>query len=206
MRLVSERCRLDDVWDEASHRIDHDHRRQLPAGQHEVADGKLLVDVAFDDALVDALVMPAHDDEMRQRRETARGGLIEERALRGDSWAGLPFEEGISVATAADQESARGARAGPAGADYLRRRRVVEKERVTRRPLGVMLVIRTLTRTSRPGRSSRRPVLVSLAETLPLFRAGMVNNPLLASTTAFVAGALVVAAAATRPRRVRRGT
>src|SRR5439155_9115271 len=83
VRLVSERCRLDDARDEASHRIDHDHRCQLAAGQHEVADRKLLVDVAFDDALVDALVMPADDHEMRQLRKALRGGLIEQSALCG---------------------------------------------------------------------------------------------------------------------------
>src|SRR5438477_6565498 len=83
VRLVSERCRLDDARDEASHRIDHDHRRQLAPGQDEVADRKLLIDVAFDDTLVDAFVMPADDHEMRHLREAVVGDLIEQRALYG---------------------------------------------------------------------------------------------------------------------------
>ncbi len=83
VRLVRERRGLDDTRHKAGHRIDHDHRCELAAGQHEVADRQLLVDLALDHALVDALVVPAHDHEMRHVRETPGGGLIEQRALRG---------------------------------------------------------------------------------------------------------------------------
>src|SRR5439155_13124624 len=56
--------------------------RKLSAGQHEVADRELLVDLAFDHALVDALVVPAHDHQMRQLRKALSRGLVEQRALR----------------------------------------------------------------------------------------------------------------------------
>src|SRR5438477_3805762 len=82
VRLVRKRGRLDHVGDEAGHRIDHDHGRKLSAGQHEVADRELLVDLAFDHALVDALVVPAPDYQVRQLRKTPSRGLVEQRALR----------------------------------------------------------------------------------------------------------------------------
>src|SRR5205807_1802200 len=57
-------------------------RGELAPGQDEVADRELLVDVTFDDALVDALVVPAHDHQMRELREPPRRRLVEEGALR----------------------------------------------------------------------------------------------------------------------------
>src|SRR2546426_133334 len=82
MRLVRQRQRLDHARDAASDSVDHDHRGELAPGQHEVADRELLVDVTFDHALVDALVVPAHDHQMRELREPPRRRLVEEGALR----------------------------------------------------------------------------------------------------------------------------
>ncbi len=49
--------------DEPHHRIHQGHRRQLAAGQHEVAEGDFLVDAAVQQALVHRLVAAAQDDE-----------------------------------------------------------------------------------------------------------------------------------------------
>ena len=48
----------------AAHRIGHGHRRDLAAGEDEVAERYLLVDALLDEALVHALIVPADEHEM----------------------------------------------------------------------------------------------------------------------------------------------
>src|SRR5258708_7367557 len=49
-----------------------------------MADRELLIDGRLDRALVDALVVARDENDVRQRREAARRGLIEQPALRGE--------------------------------------------------------------------------------------------------------------------------
>src|SRR5450759_3895120 len=64
------------------HRVDQHHRRQLPAGEHIVADRYLLVDRAADQSLVHALVAPAQQYCAWSRREFHHFAVIEHPALR----------------------------------------------------------------------------------------------------------------------------
>ena len=48
----------------AAHRIGHGHRRDLAAGEDEVAKGYLLIDALLDEALVHTLIMPADEYKM----------------------------------------------------------------------------------------------------------------------------------------------
>ena len=80
--LVLERLALDDAGYKPGHRVDHDHRRELSAGEHEVADRELFVNVLLDHPLVDPFIVPAHDHEVRHGGESPRRGVIEERSLR----------------------------------------------------------------------------------------------------------------------------
>ena len=68
---------------EARDRIDDHERAELAAGQHVVADRQLLVDRDLEHALVDALVAPAHEHEVRQRGERSHARLGQRRP-RGD--------------------------------------------------------------------------------------------------------------------------
>src|SRR5437762_12499820 len=83
MGLMVERGSVDHAGDEPRDRVDDDHRAELTAGEHVVADRDLFVDIALDDALVDALVVATHEHQVRQGGETGRRGLVEHRALRG---------------------------------------------------------------------------------------------------------------------------
>src|SRR5690606_25307894 len=85
VRLLDEALGVaDDARDEPSDGLDHRHRGDLAAVQHVVADaheahaaaGRVVVD----DALVDALVPPAREDELLLACELARRGLREHLA------------------------------------------------------------------------------------------------------------------------------
>ena len=71
------------------HRIDHHQRRQLPAGQHVVADRQLAVDAQLDHPLIHALVPARHQQQPRQRRQLLRhapgrsGSPCADRYIRG---------------------------------------------------------------------------------------------------------------------------
>src|SRR5258705_9615257 len=58
----------EDAGQEPRDGLDHRHRRHLASLKHEVAQGQLLVHVR-EDALVHALVPPAHQDELPARAE-----------------------------------------------------------------------------------------------------------------------------------------
>ena len=64
--------------------IDEDERRQLPAGEHVVADADLAVDER-PDPLVDSLVATADECEVRQRCQLARQRIGEPLAGRDPS-------------------------------------------------------------------------------------------------------------------------
>ena len=72
--VIGRRLVADDAGHEARHRLDHDQRGRLAAGEHEVADRELAVAEVVGDALVDALVAAA------QQREPRPGGELRARA------------------------------------------------------------------------------------------------------------------------------
>src|SRR3990170_5464088 len=86
--VVTERVPLvrllapDHTGDEARHRLQDDERRELATGEHVVPDRDLLGRQAFHDALVDALVPAAEQDEPPLVRELPGERLIEPTAGR----------------------------------------------------------------------------------------------------------------------------
>src|SRR5712692_5496010 len=64
------------------HGVDHRQRGELAAGEHEIAEGNLLVDEG-DDPLVHALVAAADEDQLLAPRELLRERMVESAALRG---------------------------------------------------------------------------------------------------------------------------
>src|SRR5207244_12074025 len=75
MRLALERRGLDHARHDPRDRVDDDHRRELAAGEDEIADPALLVDVLLDCALVYTLVVTSDQPQMRLRPDTACSGL-----------------------------------------------------------------------------------------------------------------------------------
>lgn len=69
---------------QAGHAVEQRHRGQFPAGQDEIAQAQLQVDVAVDEALVDALVAAAQQDRPRAGRELAHDGLVDAAAGGGE--------------------------------------------------------------------------------------------------------------------------
>src|SRR3954468_11404374 len=63
--------------------VDHGQGGELTAGEHEVADRELLVDVVAH-PLVDSLVAAAHEDELAPLRQVLRLGLVEPLSLRAE--------------------------------------------------------------------------------------------------------------------------
>src|SRR5258708_34998149 len=72
-RLVSQRTR-----NETRHRVDHHHRRKLPAAQHEITNGYFLRSQMLRHAFVNAFVSPANKNDSLQLRETPRRFLPEQ--------------------------------------------------------------------------------------------------------------------------------
>ena len=87
VRLLGQRARIaDHPWQEAHHRLDHDHCRDLPATQHVIANAQLVdphpAGRMFDDAGVDALVSTASEDQVPFRGQLVREGLSKGPARR----------------------------------------------------------------------------------------------------------------------------
>ena len=64
------------------HAIDQDHRRQLAAREHVVADADLVIHVALDQPLVHPFVATGDQDEPAMRRERHHLAMIQHLALR----------------------------------------------------------------------------------------------------------------------------
>ena len=62
---------------QADHRVGHDQRRQLAAGEHVVADRERVVGQVLAHALVHALVAPGQQDQVLLAGQLARDALIE---------------------------------------------------------------------------------------------------------------------------------
>src|SRR3954464_12131065 len=73
----------EDAGNEPRDGVDDGEGGELTAGEHEVADRELLVDVVAH-PLVDALVAAAHEDELAPLRQLLRLGLVEPRSLRAE--------------------------------------------------------------------------------------------------------------------------
>ena len=80
----------EDAGEEASDGVDEDGGGEFAAGEDEVADGELVVAEELGDALVDAFVAAADEDDAIEGGETAGGGLGEALALGGEEEDGLP--------------------------------------------------------------------------------------------------------------------
>ena len=79
--LVGRRCLVDDPGQQAQDGVDDDQRRQLPAGQHVVADGHLQVDQR-PDAVVDALVARTQQHQVLLARQLLGTRLVEPLTTR----------------------------------------------------------------------------------------------------------------------------
>ena len=71
----------DHARDEAHGGVGDDGRGQFAARQHIVADGDLERDEVFADAVIDALVVSAEDDEVLEQREAVSHWLVEALAV-----------------------------------------------------------------------------------------------------------------------------
>ena len=80
---MAQGSRRKDAGQQPDGRIDHGQCRDLAAGQHEVAQAIFLSGIECGQPFVNALVMPANDDEPLQLRKTLRVGLPERLASRG---------------------------------------------------------------------------------------------------------------------------
>ena len=148
-RLLLGRGRVDGPGQQAEHGIDDDQRRQLTAGEHVVADRQLEVDERAD-ALVDAFVARADEDEVRPRRRGPR------RARDG-----RPRRPGRAGSRGMRAGGGRRGRPRPApGAGPCRRRR-----RTARRPR----------ERWRPRPHSRRSWMRIVARPRSWIRAGMLS-------------------------------
>src|SRR5688500_4339489 len=63
--------------------VDHDHRRQLAAAEHVIADAHFARPKALDDPLVEPFVMPRDEQQSITPGEVLRHRLIEPASLRG---------------------------------------------------------------------------------------------------------------------------
>ena len=82
-RFGGEGFGVDRARHESHRRIDEREGRDLAAGEHEIAEGDLLGAVEVDEALVDALVVAADDDQPVERGEALRVALAERGAGGG---------------------------------------------------------------------------------------------------------------------------
>ncbi|KAG1318937.1 hypothetical protein G6F63_014986 [Rhizopus arrhizus] len=73
---------------QAGHGVDDHRRAQLAPGQHVIAEGNLLVDIGFQETLVDAFVAAAAQDHARQCRQFPHLGLGQRCALRAEACNG----------------------------------------------------------------------------------------------------------------------
>jgi hypothetical protein len=73
-----------DAGEQADGGVEDDGGAEFAAGEDVVADGELLVAEELADALVDAFVAAADEDDSVERGEAAGGGLREAFALRGE--------------------------------------------------------------------------------------------------------------------------
>src|SRR5712691_185649 len=81
--VLGQRRRIpDDARHQPCHSVDEDHRRDLAAAHHIVADRDLARGEPGADAIVDALVSPAHDDQAGLSRELRGKALVEALAPR----------------------------------------------------------------------------------------------------------------------------
>ena len=82
----------EDAGEEADGGVEDDGGGELSAAEDVVADGEFFVGEEVGDALVDALVAAADEDDAVERGEAVRGGLGEGFALRGEQDDGLAGE------------------------------------------------------------------------------------------------------------------
>ena len=82
----------EDAGEQADGGVEDDGRGQLATAEDVVADGEFFVGEEVGDALVDALVAAADEDDAVERGEAVRGGLGEGLALRGEQDDGLAGE------------------------------------------------------------------------------------------------------------------
>ena len=80
----------EDAGEEAGNGVDNDGGGEGAVGEDVVADGKLAVDEVVDDALIDAFIVTAEEDEMRHLRQLLGDAL-------GEGPAGGGHEEGEGV-------------------------------------------------------------------------------------------------------------
>ena len=85
----------EDAGEEADGGVEEDGRGEFAAGEDVVADGELFVAEELRDALVDAFVAAAEEDDAVERGEAAGGGLGEALALGGEQDDGL-FVAGVA--------------------------------------------------------------------------------------------------------------
>ena len=77
------------------HRVGHHHGGQLAAGEHEVADGDLLVHTLLNEPLVDALIVPAHQNQVVVIVPQAAGVGLHEGFAGGGHVDGMSRAEGV---------------------------------------------------------------------------------------------------------------
>ena len=77
-RVLRQRARVaDHPRHQASHRVDHDHGRDLASTEHVIADRDLTGRQACAHPVVDPLVAPAHDDQARLARQLGGDALVQ---------------------------------------------------------------------------------------------------------------------------------
>ena len=80
-----------DAGHQAAHRVRHRHGRDLPAGEHKVAEGDFLVHALFDKALVHTLIVAADQHQVV---------IVPVEALRGLLGVGLALGGHVDYAGA----------------------------------------------------------------------------------------------------------
>jgi hypothetical protein len=88
----------EDAREQADDGVDDDGCGELAAGEDVVADGELFVTEELADALVDAFVAAADEDDAVELAEPAGDGLGEALALRGEQDDGLAGCGGVGEA------------------------------------------------------------------------------------------------------------
>jgi hypothetical protein len=87
MRLFEYRSlRTQNAGKQARNGVHDDHRRELPAGQHVVADRKLVVHEMLADSLVDSFIASAQQDQVFQAAVLRGYFLPEQPTLRAQQY------------------------------------------------------------------------------------------------------------------------
>src|SRR6266404_2411245 len=99
-RFISQRA-----WNQPRNGINDEHGRKLPATQYEVANGNFFRSQMFRNALVDAFIPSANENDPLQLRVAPRGLLIEQSSPRGHQhdrrlWIAINFLLRVSDALA----------------------------------------------------------------------------------------------------------